>query len=142
MAACDSVTPKDSALTMANPTMLRRIHWLRIILTAVLVELVLLAIAIPLNLSANGRAILLAIVIPLCAVGAFAGGWWAAQKAGEHFQLHGLLVGVVAALIYGALTWKLTLPMVYIVANYLKVVSGPGGGLVARRLQRAGAKPV
>lgn len=63
--------------------MLRRIRWVRVVLTALLLEVFLLAIAIPLNLSANGRAILLEIVIPMCVVGAYAAGWWAAQKAGE-----------------------------------------------------------
>src|SRR5690349_15808695 len=86
--------------------MLQRIRWVRIILIAVVIELVLLAIAVPLNMSENGRAILLGIVIPMCVVGAFIGGWWAAQKAGGLFVLHGLLVGLVAALIYGGLTWK------------------------------------
>lgn len=116
--------------------MLRRIHWVRIILTALLVEVALLAIAIPLNLSANGRAILLEAVVPLCVIGAFAGGWWAAQKSGELFLLHGLLVGAAAALIYGGLTFRLSLPTAYIVANYLKLVGGAGGGLTAHLLRR------
>jgi hypothetical protein len=121
--------------------MLRRIHWVRIILTALLVEVALLAVAMPLNLSANGRAILLAAVIPLCLIGAFAGGWWTAQKSGELFLLHGLLVGAVAALIYGGLTFRLSLPTAYIVANYLKLVGGAGGGLVAQLLRRTRPKP-
>ena len=54
--------------------MLSRVRWLRIIGAAVLVEVVLLAIAILLNRSANGRAVLLDIVIPLCVVGTFIGG--------------------------------------------------------------------
>jgi len=122
--------------------MFRRIHWVRILLTALLVEVVLLAAAIPLNLSANGRAILLEIVIPLCVIGAFAGGWWAAQKAGELFLLHGLLVGAVAALIYGGLTWKMSLPAAYIVANYLKLAGGAGGGLMVQLRRRVGPKAV
>lgn len=121
--------------------MLRQIHWVRIILTALLVEVALLAVAIPLNLSANGRAILLAAVIPLCFVGAFAGGWWSAQKSGALFLLHGLLVGAVAALIYGGLTFRLSLPTAYIVANYLKLVGGAAGGLVAQLLRRTRPKP-
>ena len=111
--------------------MINRIRWLRIIVAAVLVEVVLLAIAIPLNMSANGRALLLALVIPLCVAGTLIGGWWAAQRAGGLFLLHGLLVGVLAALIYAALTWKVSLPAAYIVANYLKLPGGAGGGLLA-----------
>jgi putative membrane protein (TIGR04086 family) len=113
------------------------IHWLRVFLAAFVVEVVLLAIAIPLNMSANGRAALLALVIPLCVVGAFLGGWWAARKAGRLFLMHGLLVGAVAALIYGALTVKVALPTAYIVANYLKLIGGAAGGLTAQALRRA-----
>lgn len=121
--------------------MLRQIRWVRIVLTALLVEVALLAVAIPLNLSANGRAMLLAIVIPLCLTGAFLGGWWAARKAGGQFLLHGVLVGLVAALMYGGLTWKLSLPTAYIVANYLKLVGGAAGGLVARMIARPRPTP-
>lgn len=110
-------------------------------MTALLVEVVLLAVAIPLNLSAGGRAILLAAVIPLCVLGAFVGGWWTAQKSGDLFLLHGLLVGAVAALIYGGLTFRLSLPTAYVVANYLKLVGGTGGGFTAQWLRRVRPKP-
>jgi putative membrane protein (TIGR04086 family) len=113
-----------------------RIRWLRIVLGAVLVEVALLAVAIPLNLSASGRAVLLALVVPLCFAGTFIGGWWVARKAGQLFLLHGLLLGAFAALIYGGLTWKVVLPMPYIVANYLKLIGGAAGGLMAQWRQR------
>jgi hypothetical protein len=74
--------------------MLSRIRWLRIVVGAVVVEIALLGIAIPLNMSDNGRAILLAGVIPLCLVGAFVGGWWVARRAEGLYLLHGLLLGV------------------------------------------------
>lgn len=121
--------------------MLARIHWFQIVLAAVLVEVVLLGIAIPLNMSANGRAALLVLVVPLCTVATFIGGWWAARKAGTLFLLHGLLVGAAAALFYGALTWKVSLPTVYIVANYLKLPAGAGGGAMAQRLRRNKPEP-
>lgn len=59
--------------------MLRRIRWWRIALAAVVVEAVLPAIAVLLNLSATGRAALLVGAIPLCVVGTFFGGWWVAR---------------------------------------------------------------
>jgi hypothetical protein len=114
---------------------------LRIVLGAVLVEVVLLAVAIPLNMSANGRAVLLTVVVPLCVVGTFIGGWWVARTADGLLVLHGLLVGAVAALIYGGLTWKVKLPAPYIVANYLKLIGGAGGGLTAQWLLRTRIKP-
>jgi putative membrane protein (TIGR04086 family) len=109
-----------------------RIRWWLIILGAVVVEVVLLGVAIPLNLSESGRSILLALVVPLCVIATFLGGWWVARRAGVFFLVHGLLVGAVAALIYAGLTWKVSLPATYIVANYLKLVGGAGGGLLAR----------
>jgi hypothetical protein len=121
--------------------MLERIRWVRIIVAAVLIEVVLLAIAVPLNLSANGRAILLALVIPLCVLGSFIGGWWTARGAGGLLLLHGVLVGAVAALIYGALTWKVSLPVSYVVANYLKLLGGAGGGLMAQWVRRNRPRP-
>jgi putative membrane protein (TIGR04086 family) len=116
--------------------MLSRIRWLRIVGAAVLVEAVLIAVAIPLNKSAQGRAVLMAIVIPLCIVGTFIGGWWAARGASRLFLIHGLLVGAFAALIYGGLTWKVGLPTTYILANYLKLLGGAMGGLMAQLLLR------
>ena len=112
--------------------MLRRIRWLRIVAAAILVEVALIAVAMPLNRSEHGRAILLAIVIPMCVVGTFIGGWWAARRASGRFLIHGLLVGAVAALIYDGLTWKVSLPTTYIVANYLKLIGGAAGGFTAQ----------
>jgi hypothetical protein len=116
--------------------MLLRIHWLRIVVGAVLIEVALFGIALPLDMSANGRAVLLALVVPLCVIAAYLGGWWVARRADCLFLLHGLLVGALAALIYGGLTWKVSLPTAYIVANYLKLVGGAGGGVMAQSLLR------
>jgi len=115
--------------------MSQRIRWLRIVVGAVLIEVALFAVAVPLNLSESGRSTLLALVVPLCVVAAFLGGWWVARGAGQLPLLHGLLAGVLAALMYGALTWKVSLPTAYVVANYLKLVAGAGGGLAAQFLQ-------
>jgi putative membrane protein (TIGR04086 family) len=116
-------------------SMLSRIRWLRIVVGALAVEVVLLGFAIPLNMSDNGRAILLVLVIPLCVIGSFLGGWWVARRAEGLFLLHGLLLGALAAVIYGGLTWKVSLPTAYTVANCLKLVGGAGGGLLARMLR-------
>jgi putative membrane protein (TIGR04086 family) len=121
---------------------LQRIHWWRVIVSAVAVEAVLLALAIPLNLSASGQAALLVLVIPLCTIGAFLGGWWAARRAGSLFLVHGLLVGALAAVIYGALTIKVTLAAAYIVANYLKLLGGAAGGITAQWLRRTNSTSI
>jgi hypothetical protein len=107
---------------------------LRIVLGAVLIEVALLVVAVPLNMSAQGRSALLAIVVPLCAIAAYLGGWWVARRADGFLLLHGLLTGALAAVMYGGLTWKVTLPTVYVVANYLKLVAGAAGGVTAQLL--------
>jgi hypothetical protein len=111
---------------------LLRIRWLRVLGAALLVELVLFSIAMSLNRSASGRAVLLAIVIPICVVATFIGGWWAARNVSGLLLIHGFLVGALSALIYAGITWKVSLPTTYIVANYLKVVGGTAGGLTAQ----------
>lgn len=116
--------------------MLSRIRWLRIAVGAIAVEGVLLGIAIPLNMSDNGRAILLVLIVPLCVIGTFLGGWWVARRAEGLFLLHGLLLGALAAVIYGGLTWRVSLPAAFIAANYLKLAGGAGGGLMARMMLR------
>jgi len=115
--------------------MSQRIRWLRIVGGAALIELALFAVAVPLNMSETGRTTLLALVVPLCVFAAFLGGWWVARGVDRLPLLHGLLAGVLAALIYGVLTWKVTLPTAYVVANYLKLLAGAGGGLAARLLK-------
>jgi Na+/H+-translocating membrane pyrophosphatase len=47
--------------------------------------------------------------------------------------LHGTLVGVLAAVLYAAISWKATLTTTFIVSNYVKVIAGAVGGLVAQR---------
>jgi hypothetical protein len=50
-----------------------------------------------------------------------------------------VLVGVVAMLIYLALTRLQPEPFAYVIAHLLKLLGGAGGGLVAgRRLRAAG----
>jgi hypothetical protein len=128
---------REPARTKAGTiNMLSRIRWLRIVVGAIVVEAVLLGIAIPLNMSDNGRAILLAGVIPLCVIGSFVGGWWVARRAEGLYLLHGLLLGALAAVIYAGLTWRVSLPTAYIVANYLKLGGSTAGGLMARMMLR------
>ena len=115
-----------------------KIRWLRVAVAGVLVEVALLAIAIPLNMTPPGRAVLLYSVIPLCIAGTLMGGWWAARSADGHCVIHGLLVGVVAGLIYGVLTWRIALPLAYIIGNYLKLAGGAAGGWLAQRVRVSG----
>jgi uncharacterized membrane protein YdcZ (DUF606 family) len=65
------------------------------------------------------------------------------RRIESRFILHGTLVGVVAALIYVALTRAQPEPFAYIVAHALKLVGGACGGFVAQRRRSASpAQPV
>ena len=119
---------------------LARIRWLAVLLGALLVELVLFVLVVPLHFLPNGDALILRTVIPVCFVVAFTGGVWIARRAGTLFVLHGLLLGIVATLMYAALTWNKSLPLAYVVSNYLKVVAGAAGGFVAQRMARGSSQ--
>jgi len=114
-----------------------QMRWLRIIVGAVLAEVALFAVVVALNFLPNGAAALPYIVVPACVLATFAGGRWVARAAGQRLVLHGLLVGALAALIYGALTWKTAIPTVYVVANWLKLAGGAAGGYAEALKNRA-----
>jgi hypothetical protein len=118
---------------------LSRIRWLRVVMGGFLVEVLLIAIAIPVTL-AFGQTPLLYVVPPACLVMTFIFGWWAARKVESGFVLHGTLVGIVAALLYIGLTWGKTLPMAYLISHGLKVVGGAAGGFLAGRQVRTAAR--
>ena len=59
------------------------------------------------------------------------------MSAGRIPFLHGTLVGVVAALIYVALTRAQPEPFAYIVAHVLKLAGGACGGFFSYRGQAA-----
>jgi len=63
----------------------------------------------------------------------FLGALWVCRRIESHFILHGTLVGVVAALIYVALTRAQPEPLAYVVAHALKLAGGACGGFVAQR---------
>ena len=115
-----------------------QIQWLRIVLAGIVAELGLFAIAVAFYLLPNGRAALLYVVPVACLCMTLLLGVWAAQKAQGLFMLHGTLVGTVAALLYITLTWGKTLPAIYVVSHFLKVIGGATGGYIAsRRTDRA-----
>jgi putative membrane protein (TIGR04086 family) len=111
-----------------------RIHWGRILLGGLLAEVALILAIVPLGLRL-GDKFLHYTAPPGSFVMCFLGALWVCRRIESHFALHGALVGVVAALIYVALTRAQHEPFAYIVAHGLKLVGGACGGLVARRRQ-------
>src|ERR1700746_4197661 len=108
------------------------IQWARILLGGLLAEVALILAIFPLGLRL-GDNFLHYTAPPGSFVMCFLGALWVCRRIESHLILHGTLVGVVAALIYVALTRAQPEPLAYIVAHALKLAGGACGGFVARR---------
>jgi hypothetical protein len=117
------------------------IKWGRVLLAAFLMELILFAIAVPLNLAGAGRVNLYAIP-PAALIATFAVTVWLGRKFESKFALHGVLIGVVGTLMYVGLTRGQPEPWQYIVAHGLKLVGGAAGGVVLARRKSATGYPL
>jgi len=117
----------------------KNIRWGWVLLGGFLTELVIFAIVIPLSFLA-GRGSLLYSAPSASFVAAFVFGVWVAQKAPQRRVLHGILVGVVATLIYVGISLGRLEPIAYVVAHVLKVLGGAAGGFVA--LKRGASQAV
>jgi hypothetical protein len=114
------------------------IQWGRVLLAAFVMELILFAIAVPLNLTGRSR-VTLYVIPPAALVAPFLVTVWLGQGFRSKFVLHGVLIGVLGTLIYVALTRGQPEPWQYIVGNALKVVGGAAGGIFLAQHQRATA---
>lgn len=108
-----------------------RIHWGRILIGGLLAEVALILAIVPLGLRLGDNFLHYAAP-PGSFVMCFLGALWACRRIESHFIQHGTLVGVVAALIYVALTRAQPEPFAYIVAHVLKLAGGACGGFVAQ----------
>ena len=109
---------------------MKGIHWGRILLAAFLTELGIFAVFIPV-LVKYGEQPARYTVPPLALVMTFLLSVWAGKGIESRFVLHGVLVGIVATLMYVALTFAQPEPFIYIVAHALKILGGAAGGHVA-----------
>lgn len=114
------------------------IQWGRVLLIAFLMELVLLAIAIPLNLSGKS-GVALYVVPPMALIATFGFTMWLGRGIGSKLVLHGVLAGIAGTLMYVGLTRGRPEPWQYVLANALKVLGGAAGGIVLARRRRAAA---
>jgi len=113
-----------------------KIHWGRILLGGVLAEVALILAIVPLGLHLGDK--FLQHTAPTGSlITCFLGALWVCRRVKSHFIVQGTLVGVVAALIYVALTRAQPEPVAYILAHALKLVGGACGGFVAQRRQSA-----
>ena len=113
-----------------------RIRWGLILVGALLAELGIFAVVLPIRLLVSEEAFIDS-VSPACLAMTLVFGFWAGARARVKPLVHGGLVGVVAALLYMILTIGQTLPPEFMVGHAMKVVGGlAGGALAAWRLAR------
>jgi hypothetical protein len=112
--------------------MKNRIHWKRVVAGGFLAEAALFALVIPVY-RIWGQHPLLYVVPPGAFVACFLLGLWVGRPLDSRFILHGALVGVVATLIYVALTLGRPEPVAYLLAHGLKTLGGAAGCAVAGR---------
>jgi len=113
----------------------KRMHWVRVLIGGFLAETLLILIVIPISMK-FGQTPLLYVAPVGSLLTCFLFAWWVGGRIESRFVLHGVLVGVVAALIYVALTRARPEPLAYVVAHVLKLVGGAVGGLLAGRSRR------
>ena len=117
---------------------MRNIRWGWIAFGGFLAEDAVFVIVVPLSLLGEDSALYSAP--PASFVATLAFGLWVARRARRLQVLHGALVGVVAMVIFLAMTLDQTQPFAYIVAHVLKVLGGAAGGFLA--LKRPSANVV
>ena len=106
------------------------LRWGRVIVGGISAEILVFAIVFPVLHFFGQTAFLASILIASLAM-PFIFALWVCRRVTSHFVLHGLLVGVVAALFYVILTRGQPEPLLYKIAHGLKLVGGLLGGLVA-----------
>lgn len=111
------------------------IRWLRILLGGFLAEVSVIALVILLSLL-FGKQTIPSTALFGSLLGCFLFALWVARRVDSRFILHGILVGLVATLIYVGLTRGRPEPVAYLVAHGLKLIGGAAGGFVAARQQK------
>jgi len=113
-----------------------RLHWVRILIGGFLAEASVIAVVIPVLLLFGQRAVAYAALsgsLVMCFLFAL----WVGRRVDSYLVLHGILVGVVATLLYVGLTRGRPEPTAYLVAHVLKILGGAAGGFFAERRRRA-----
>jgi hypothetical protein len=111
---------------------LTRLRWERVMVGGFSAELAVFAIVFPVLHFFGQRAFLASILLASFAM-PFIFALWVGRRVESHFILHGLLVGVVAVLVYMIVAWGHPQPLLYKIAHGLKLVGGLLGGVMAAR---------
>jgi putative membrane protein (TIGR04086 family) len=114
-----------------------KIRWGRALIGGFLAEVAVIVLVIPVFFVLGQHAVLYAA--PAASfLACLGGGYWVARGAEPRWVLHGILVGLVATLLYVGLTLARPEPTAYIAAHALKILGGAAGGFLAGR-RREGA---
>ncbi len=113
-----------------------RINWIRVLIGGFLAEASVFAIVIPVFRISGRHALLYAAPSASLVIG-FLFALWVGRRLQSRFVFHGMLVGVVATLLYVGLTRARPEPFAYLVAHGLKILGGAAGGAVAGRRRAA-----
>jgi putative membrane protein (TIGR04086 family) len=111
------------------------LRWGRIVTAGLLSEIALIIAIVPLGLRL-GDAFLRYAAPPGSFLVCFLGTLWASRKIESRLVLHGVLIGLVAALLYLVLTRFRPEPLAYVIAHALKLIGGAAGGYVAERRRK------
>jgi putative membrane protein (TIGR04086 family) len=119
-----------------------RIHWIRILLGGFLAEVCVFLVVIPAYKIFGPRGLTWSALLGSLVM-CFLFALWVGRSVESRFVLHGALVGVVATLLYVALSLGKPEPFAYLVAHVLKILGGAAGGAIAgrQRLHTASATP-
>jgi hypothetical protein len=113
-----------------------KFHWLRVFIGGFLAEVSVIVLVIPISLL-FGQHVLLYVAPAASLLSCFLFAWWVGRRIDSGFVWHGILVGVVATLLYVGLTVGRPEPWPYLVAHGLKILGGAAGGGVAASRRKA-----
>jgi hypothetical protein len=116
-----------------------KFYWGRAIIAGILAEACVFAIVFPV-LHFWGQTAFLASILIASALMPFLFALWACKPTTSRFALHGLLVGIVAAVVYLIIAHGQPEPLLYKIAHGLKLVGGLAGGLVSSMRKQAVAE--
>jgi hypothetical protein len=117
---------------------INKIRWGRILAGAVLIEVTMFAIVVPLNAVRASAAYY--SVPALALVTAFVFGRWVALQLHSHFVLHGIFTAVAASIMYIVLTAAMgvsgSIPLLFHFSHGLRILGGAAGGALAGKQAR------
>jgi hypothetical protein len=118
---------------------MKDLRWGWVLLGALLANVAIALLITPIALL-DGAQHLGYVAPPLSFIGVLAIAYWIARKAPRRAALHGLLVGLGAAVIYVPILLAGHITFAHLLSSALKVLGGAAGGLLVAR--RVGVKPV